>query len=86
MDEWHSVLVERSLNSARLTVDGAVTEYVGSGSVGLTVNSPLYIGGVPDSSLLHSEVEFFSGFKGCMENLQVMSKKKIVDAVTKILT
>ncbi len=68
---WHSIMVLRSGNSAQLTVDGNVYSYTGSGSVGLTVTTPLYIGGVPDFGSLHPDTGIFEGFHGCVEDLQV---------------
>ena len=64
-------MVLRTGNSAQLTVDGTVYEYTGTGSVGLTVTTPLYIGGAPDYGMLHTETGFFEGFQGCLENFQV---------------
>ncbi|XP_072173130.1 uncharacterized protein [Diadema setosum] len=69
--QWHNVTVIRSGNTAQLTVDGVTTDFVGSGSVGLTVNSPVYVGGVDEYSMLHSGVGFLSGFQGCMEHLEI---------------
>ncbi|XP_041475008.1 protein eyes shut homolog [Lytechinus variegatus] len=70
-EEWHVISIVRTQNTAQLIVDDNVVDHDGSGSVGLTVDSLLYVGGVPTRSFLHEDSMFDTGFFGCIENLKV---------------
>ncbi|XP_043237332.1 basement membrane-specific heparan sulfate proteoglycan core protein-like isoform X3 [Amphibalanus amphitrite] len=73
MDMWHTVRLQRDKNRGKMTVDGN-TEVDGEADgeyVGLDLDEPLYIGGVPDFAQIHPESGFDRGFIGCVARLSV---------------
>ena len=53
---WHSVLVEKVVNTTILTVDGEVEAEATAPTI-LRTNSPLYIGGLPGEFLIMINTE-----------------------------
>ncbi|PIK49142.1 putative neurogenic locus notch-like protein 1-like [Apostichopus japonicus] len=70
LNTWHTVHVQRSGNSADLTVDGNTVHHDGSGLVELSAGDTAYIGGLPVSVRPSDDVGVFQGISGCMHNIQ----------------
>ena len=74
--EWHLVSVVKDSSGGYLFIDGI---HEGSGVlVGsftqLNLNSPLFVGGIPDYSYLHQVVMQTSGFDGCIRDFEINNK------------
>ncbi|KAJ8039994.1 Pikachurin [Holothuria leucospilota] len=72
LHSWHSISVYRSGSSADLTMDGVTTTFEGSGLVGLSTSSFIYVGGVPAGLDVPDDVGIFQGFSGCIQNFQAV--------------
>lgn len=71
-EKWNTILAGRKGRDGYLYVDNDVKE--GSSPpplVGLNVFGHLYLGGVPDFSMLNSEVLFTEGFRGTIKDARV---------------
>lgn len=71
--QWHSVTAGRKRRDGYLYVDSQLSKRGRSPESleGLNLYSPLYLGGVPEVSELPSNVQFRSGFEGCISNMAV---------------
>ena len=83
LHSWRRISVYRTGYSAELTVNGITTTFEGSGLVGLSTSSFIYVGGVPAAVDVPDDVGIFQGFSGCIENFQVriFSSKSCIDLV-----
>lgn len=74
--QFHTIQVVKSKNLVTLIIDGTFFESeIGVGGVSSTdTNDPLYIGGLPEASLLKKGVETFDQFVGCMRYFELDSK------------
>lgn len=84
--DWHSVTAGRSGKEGYLYVDSQLSKRGSSpGELsGLNLYSPLYIGGVPELTELPSNVDFRSGFQGCISNMAVRfgAKEQFINLLT----
>ena len=73
LDNWHSLHIIREGQSVTLTVDdiGIVQGSTPGTNTGLTLNSVLWVGGVPDFSTVQPQAEFQTGFGGCIQEVKV---------------
>ena len=74
--EWHLISIIKDSSGGYLFIDGvqeASNTLVGSFTQ-LNLNSPLFIGGMSEFSLLQGAVLQTSGFDGCIRDFQINSK------------
>lgn len=71
--EWHLISIVMDSSGSYLFIDGVhEASYVLVGSfTQLNLNSPLFIGGMPDFSLLQTSILQTSGFDGCVRDFQI---------------
>lgn len=72
--QWHTVAVTKSGVSGTISVDNshfAKTSGPSSSYVSVNTMDPLYIGGVPKSTVLRSYVLSKQSFRGCLDEFQV---------------
>lgn len=74
--EWHTIQVAKSNNVVTVSLDGIFAEPgIGVGGVSSTdTKDPLYVGGLPESSLSKKGVLTTQQFVGCMRYLEIDSK------------
>ena len=74
--EWHLISIVKDGSGGYIFIDGvheASNVLVGSFTQ-LNLNSPLFIGGLPDFSLLQDAIMQNSGFDGCIRDFQINNK------------
>ncbi|XP_054273123.1 basement membrane-specific heparan sulfate proteoglycan core protein-like isoform X4 [Macrosteles quadrilineatus] len=79
LGEWHTVQLSRFKKDGTMYVDE--NQYYTGKSVGrmqgLDLTQPLYLGGVPDFTRIHSQNGFDTGFVGCISRLVINDKEEI---------
>ena len=72
VNEWYTVKVKRIERRTWLSIN-SVTVYgeAPEGSIGLTLESYIWIGGVANNSILNPRVLFQTGFQGCIHDFRV---------------
>ena len=70
---WHVVSVGSSQNSSFISINNTFNSSADSAvdALQLNLDSPLFVGGVADLSILPSVVMVTSGFTGCIRDLQI---------------
>ena len=72
---WHSIVISIQPNQARLTIDGSVTSTAaisGALPLGFTFTpESIFVGGVPDFSILPSAVSQTAGLVGCATDFEL---------------
>ncbi|XP_031342212.1 basement membrane-specific heparan sulfate proteoglycan core protein isoform X8 [Photinus pyralis] len=73
LGQWHSIKVSRNRKRGTMYVDGKgpFTGVTDGKFVGLDLNEPLYIGGVPNFRDVPAELQIESGFVGCISRLKI---------------
>lgn len=69
--DWHIVSVGRNASGTFITINSTYSSSTSSPEGMLRIDSPLFIGGITDLSLLPPVVMVTSGLMGCIRDLQI---------------
>lgn len=74
--EWHYISIVKDGSGGYLFVDGIheASDVLAGSFTQLNLNSPLFIGGMYDFSLLQKAVMQMSGFDGCIRDFQINNR------------
>ena len=74
INEWYTVRVTRIERRTWLSVNSvSVYGEAPDGSIGLTLENDIWIGGVTNNSILNPRALFQTGFQGCIHDFKVKS-------------